>query len=338
MKYPKFIEKNNIIAVPAPSDGAYCNEDIKRYENAKKNLEKMGYIVEISKNIFNSKIGRSTNAIKRAKEINEMFEDSRINAILCAAGGEFLMEILPYVEFEKIVENPKWVIGFSDPTGILFPITTKYDIATIYSNNFKSFGMKELHKSLKDNLEILNGNIVIQNSYNLYENNRIERVTGLEGYNLDSKVCWKTLDNKETMVKGRIIGGCLDIIAQELVGTKYDGINQFNEKYKTDGIIWYFDNCEQSKEDIIRILWKFNEMEYFKYTKAVIFGRNGIDKSCFNYTMEQTIIDSVLAKLNIPIIYDTDISHKGPSMTIINGAIATIFVKEGKGSIKFELK
>ena len=54
--------------------------------------------------------------------------------------------------------------------------------------------------------------------------------------------------------------------------------------------------------------------------------------------MEQTIKDSVLAKYNIPVIFDADISHKGPSMTIINGAIATVLVNNGKGQISFELK
>ena len=54
--------------------------------------------------------------------------------------------------------------------------------------------------------------------------------------------------------------------------------------------------------------------------------------------MEQAIKDSVIANLNVPIIYDADISHKGPCMTIINGAIATVESKDGKGSICFELK
>ena len=79
-------------------------------------------------------------------------------------------------------------------------------------------------------------------------------------------------------------------------------------------------------------------MDYFKYAKAVIFGRNGLDKSYYDYTMEETIKDSVLTKYDIPIIYDADISHKAPTMTIINGAIATVIAENGKGNIKFELK
>lgn len=336
MIYPKFVKSGDIIGVPAPSDGAYCEEYINRYKNAKLNLEKRGYKVQLSNNIFHSEKGRSSDAISRAKEINDMFENN-INAMICAAGGEFLVETLPYIDFNKLVQNPKWVVGFSDPTGILFPLTTKYDIATMYGNNFKTMGAQEWHKSLEENLEILQGNLITQNSYELYENERAETLTGLEGYHLTDKVYWKTIDGNEAVIEGRIIGGCLDIIT-ELAGTKYDGTKEFNEKYKEDGIIWYFDNCELSKETLMRTLWKLNEMEYFKYTKGIIFGRNGQEVS-YNYeTMEEALKDSVLSKLNIPIIYDADISHKGPSMTIINGAIATVHCKDGKGNIQFELR
>lgn len=334
MIFPRFIKKNNLIGIPAPSAGAYCEQDISRFKNAIKKWEEKVFKLNISKYINNSEKARSSDAISRANEINEMFENKNISAIICATGGEFLIEILPYINFEKIVENPKWVQGFSDPTGLLFPLTTKYDIATIYSNNFKTFGAEIYHKSLEDNLNILEGNLIEQESYDLYENDFLKKVTGLEGYNLTDKVIWKTLGNKEINLKGRIIGGCIDIIA-ELAGTKYDGTTIFNKKYKNDGIIWYFDNCELSKEELIRVLWKFNELEYFKYTKGVIFGRNGVEKGCVYETMEQTLKDSVLYKLNIPVIYDADISHKGPSMTIINGAIAEIRCNNGKGKIKF---
>lgn len=337
MLYPKFLQKGNLIGVPAPSSGAYNDLYINRFENAKLKLQKMGYNCILSENISVNTKARSASAKIRAKEINKMFESKEINFIMCAAGGEFLVEILPYVDFEKLVKNPKFVQGFSDPTGLLFPITTKYDIATIYGNNFGEYGAEEYDRSVTENLEILQGNLIEQKNYELYEDERGERITGLEGYNFTTKVEWKVLDNKKACITGRIIGGCLDIIS-ELAGTKYDGTKQFNEKYKKDGIIWYFDNCELSKEELIRTLWKLNELEYFKYTKGIIFGRNGADISCLDYTMEDAIRDSVIYELKVPIIYDTDVSHKGPCLTIINGAIATVKCENGGGSIGFEVK
>ena len=339
MIFPRFLRQGDTIGVPAPSSGAYDEPHCNKYKNSKKKLEKMGYKVIWSDNIFNSIRARSCDAKSRAEELNKMFEDSEINFIMCAAGGEFLVEILPYVDFDKIVKNPKFVQGFSDPTGILFPLTTKYDIATIYGNNFGEYGAEEYDRSIEENLELINGNIIVQENYDMYEGEslKVSNPTGLEGYNFTDKVEWKILGEESSVtITGRIIGGCLDIIS-ELAGTKYDGTKQFIEKYKEDGIIWYFDNCELSMEELIRTLWKLNEFDYFKYTKGIIFGRNGTQISCLEYTMEEALKDSIIANLNVPIIYDADVSHKGPCMTIINGAIATIKSEKGKGSIKFEI-
>lgn len=336
MIYPKFLQENDQISVPAPSAGSRDEIDKKRYKNAKKQLIERGYKIKLSPNINNNIKGRSADYKERAKEFNEMIEDES-KLILCASGGEFLSEILPYIEFEKLQRNPKWVEGFSDPTGLLYTITTKYDIATIYGDNFKTFGMEKYHKSLKDNLEIIKGNIIEQDSFELYEEERKEKITGLEGYNLTNKVEWKEIKNRDVKIKGRVIAGCLDIITL-LAGTKYDGAKEFNEKYKEDGIIWIFDNCELSKEQLILEMWKLNELEFFKYTKLIIFGRNGVETSYLEYDMKTAIEDSVLSKLNIPIIYDADISHKGPTMTIINGAIIEVETNNKKAKIKTELK
>lgn len=337
MIYPKFIKENNTIGVPTPSAGAYNQKKKNKFLNAKNNLENLGYKLILSDNLFNCKMGRSASTKERAKEINDMFENKDIDLILCATGGDFLMEILPYINFELLIDNPKYVAGFSDPTGLLYPITTKYDIATIYGQNFSPFGVEKLHQSQKDFLEIIKGNLIEEHSYDLYEEKSLETVTGLESYNLTEKVYWHTLDNKPTTLKGRIIGGCLDVISG-IAGTKYDGIKEFNEKYKEDGIIWYFDNCELSKEETIRVLWKLNELDYFKYTKGIIFGRFGTDTTYYGYDVKTCLEDSVISKLNIPIIYDADISHKSPCLNIINGSIAKINVKDGKGNITFELK
>ena len=337
MIYPKFLSKSGTIGVPAPSAGARDELKKNRYTKATETFKELGYDVIKSKNINKSHYGRSALARIRGKEITDMFQNKDIDFLLCASGGEFAVECLPYVDFEIIKKYPKWIAGFSDPTTVLFPLTTKYDIATIYGHNFSNFGSKELHKSERDFLEVIKGNVIKQDNYDLYEDEGFERKTGLEGYNLTKKVKWKTLDNKDATIDGRIIGGCLDIIA-ELSGTKYDGMNIFNEKYKKDGIIWYFDNCELSMEEFIRVMWRFKELDYFKYTKAIILGRFGVEISNQGYDIKTCLKDSVLSELKVPIIYDADISHKGPCLTIINGSICHIETKKGKENISFMLK
>jgi len=337
MEYPKFLVRNETIGVSAPSGSAYNIQKKNRYEHAIDFFQSQGYNVTISKNLFHCEKGRSASAKERGKEINEMFDSKDIDGIICAAGGEFLVEILPYIDFEKIKENPKLIAGFSDPTGLLYPITTKCDIATIYGSNFSSFGAEKLFKNDTDFLEVIQGKRLTVESYDLFEETRREEYTGLEPNNYTKEVEWKTLNNKEVEIEGRIIGGCLDIIS-ELAGTKYDGIKEFNEKYQKDGIIWYFDNCELSMEETIRVLWKMKELEYFKYTKGILFGRFGVEKSYFEYDTKSCLEDSILKELNIPIIYDADISHKAPCIPIINGSIAHVKCRNGKGKIEFSLK
>ena len=337
MKYPKFLKEPSTIGIPAPSDGA--KDDCKRnkYNSAINKWQEIGYKLVLSKNLFHSNMGRSASAKERGEELNKMFLDKEIDGIICASGGDFLVEMLSYVDFSLLVKNPKLVIGFSDPTGLLYPITTKYDIATIYGSNFSSIGVEKIDKSTEDFIEVIKGNKKTVESYDYYEEERLEEITGLEGHNYTEKVEWKTINSKEIKVSGRIIGGCLDIIS-ELAGTIYDGIKEFNKKYKDDGIIWYFDNCELSMEEVIRTLWKLNELDYFKYTKGVIFGRFGYPHTSYSYDTKTCLEDSILNTLNIPIIYDADISHKAPCLPIINGSIAHITVNNGKGTIEFEYR
>lgn len=39
-------------------------------------------------------------------------------------------------------------------------------------------------------------------------------------------------------VVGRLLGGCFESI-NDMAGTPYDYVNEFNERYKEDGVIWF---------------------------------------------------------------------------------------------------
>ncbi len=338
MIYPEFIKKGDTIGITAPSAGSENEIDIKKLNMAEEKLKDLGFTIEETENCRkDTGTGRSSSKEERAKQLNKLFIEEKTKAIIGLAGGEFLIEMLPYVDFKNILNNPKWLQGYSDITGLLFPITTMLDLATIYSNNFKTFAMKDWHRSIKENLEILQGNLIKQYSYDLYEDIRAERINGDEPYNLTEKVRWEGINEEENIkMQGRMIGGCLDVILC-LIGTKYDNTKNFIEKYKKDGIIWFLDNCELSSESLVRAMFQLKEAGYFKYTKGIVFGRSGIEKSCYNISFKNAIKSS-LEELNVPIIINADIGHKPPQMTIINGAIARIELNAGKGSIEFKLK
>lgn len=337
MIYPKFIKEQGTIGVTAPSRGITNELDLKRLESAIKNINEKGFNVIETENVRTDNLGRSSSKEERAKQLESLFLDKKVDAIISASGGDFLMEMIPYLNYEVIKNNPKWFQGYSDPTWLTYTITTNLDIATIYSNNFKSFGMNPWHKSLETNIKILKGDLINQKSFEKYELYKKNQETGLEDYNLTEKVKWKIITGeKEVAIKGRMIGGCLDVI-NEIYGTNYDKTQEFLEKYQNDGIIWYLENYSLTSEDLTRVLWKLNDKGYFKYTKGIIFGRSLNYQSFYNLSFEETIKSS-LKDLKVPIITEADFGHLSPRMTIINGAIAEINVKNDQGEISFILK
>lgn len=336
MIYPKFIKEKSIIGVTAPSAGPRDEIDKIRIKNAINNFENLGFKVITTDNCYTNEGIRSSIDIVRKKELESLYLNSQVKAIICLTGGEYLMEILSILDFDIIKNNPKWIQGYSDPTGLLFLITTNLDVATIYGNNFKAFSMKNLHKSLIDNIEMLKGNLIKQESFKLYEKEKIECVNGDEEYLLTEKVKWETLDTKDAKFEGRIIGGCLDVLLN-LIGTRFDKTKDFVLKYKNDGIIWYFDNYGLTNEDIERAMWQFKEAGWFDNTKGIIFGRNNMNDESSYITLKEALKES-LSILNIPVVMGADIGHVSPRMTIINGAIAKVSIHNNHGSVKFCLK
>ncbi len=336
MIYPQFLKSNDYIGVTAPSDGIVGKIDTYRLDNAIKKFNKMNYKIKETKNVRKSIQGKSASSREQARELESLYEDEQIKCIICASGGDFLLEMLSEVNFDIIKNNPKWLQGYSDPTGLLYTITTNLDIATIYADNFKSFGMEKWHKSLENNIKILEGNLIKQDSFRKYESSRKEKIIGNEGYYLDKNVKWENLNCDDIRIKGRIIGGCLDILA-ELFGTRFDKTKEYINKYKNDGIVWYFENCEMSSENVIRTLWKFKDNGWFNYTSGIIFGRSAIERSYYELSFKDAV-SRMLLDLNIPIIINADIGHVSPRMTIINGALCDIVSKDGKGQIIFEFK
>ena len=161
MIYPQFIKKGDTIGVTAPSDGITEELKVKRLDNAIKKIEDYGYKVIETASVRKSIKGKSNESRIQAKELEELFINNDVKAIICASGGDFLLEMLSYFDFAKVKDNPKWLQGYSDPTGLLFTITTNLDIATVYADNFKAFGMENWHESLINNFNIAGRKIVV---------------------------------------------------------------------------------------------------------------------------------------------------------------------------------
>ena len=323
MNYPQMMSKGSTIGITAVSAG--LGDRIDDFESSLNNLKK--YYKFIETNNVRSKGYVSSDAKTRARELDNLFVDDKVDGIFCAGGGDFCLEMLDYINFDNIANNPKWIMGASDPTSILYTITTKLNIATIYGLNAASFS-GELHECHYNNLNILQGNIVKQNSYSKYDTN-----TGFGDYSLDGDVYWESDGNVD--ITGRLIGGCFDVLLN-IIGTKYDYTNEFLERYKDDGFIWYFDNFSKTSVDFYLGLLQMKMAGWFKYAKGILIGRVKYPNTFIEEFDYQEAIKRI--DIDIPIINNCDIGHVFPKMTIINGSIGHVKCSDGKGSIEMELK
>ena len=157
MNYPKLITKNSTIGVPNPTSEKVDKKRKNKYKNANKNLTKYGFNMNISNNLYICNNGRSASKEERANELMEMIKNEENKAILFASGGDFFIEILPYLDFEEIIKHKKWFIGFSDSSSFLYILTSKYDLATIYGSNFSSFGSYKFYENHNDLLDLVTG-------------------------------------------------------------------------------------------------------------------------------------------------------------------------------------
>lgn len=308
MRYPRFLKKGDFIGCTAPSAGIVKPVDLERLDNVSKNINGLGYGYKETDNVRTDELGRSSSAKERARQFISLWKDSEVSAIISAKGGDFLSEMLDEIDWEELKKlEPKWFQGYSDNTGLTFLITTIMDTACIYGPTIKDYGMRNLHKSLTNSLEIMSGKDLVQESYTKCEKAEwSERVDPFEEYKLEEKVEWKNLkDEKKIELRGRAIGGCFDVIVN-LIGTKYDKVKEYIEKYKNDGIIWFLEVFEMSTSQIYLHLWQLKNAGYFENCKGIIFGRPLMVREDYDTSYEETL-KRFFKDIDIPVIYDVDI-------------------------------
>ena len=338
IKYPEKIKKGDIIGVVATSMGiivdVYNNRLDKAYENAKN----MGYHIIETESVRKNEKFVSADGKTRASEFMKLWENNNIRLIAQVYGGEFLMEMLPYINSEVILNNSaKWVTGYSDSSLLNFYLTTNFNIATATTANIIDFGIGKIDNSLLKQFEILeDGKKSVQYNFKLYEKEKYSNEDKNRfGYNLTEQVKYNNLYGKEKeKFSGRLIGGCIDTISQ-LLGTPYDKTVEFCNSFK-EGMLWYLEDCELNILELYRTLWRMKISGYFKNINGIIFGRTSVNTQIEDFSYLD-VLHKIFDDMNIPVIYDVDFGHVAPQWTMINGSYATFEYDNKKGSIVQEM-
>ena len=312
----KIIKKGSTIGMIAPSFGLFDEVHLNNYNNAKKFFIESGCKVVEAKSIYTENFLNETSAKVRAKEFMDMYLDSNIDLLISVCGGELLCELLEYIDFDLIKKaKPKYILGYSDNTNLTFLLTTLCNIETIYGINATAFSKMNL-KYVRDTFDLLSGNKIEFDSYNVYENELEEFVNEVEYIG--------SVD-----MKGIMLGGCLEILRM-LCGTKYDKVEEYTKNKK---IIFYFDVCEYKPLEVYHALWQLRNANWFKNAIGFVFGRTANN---YDYLSYEDAINRALGDITKNIVINADLGHIHPIIPFINGRECHVIVKDKKGNFIYE--
>jgi muramoyltetrapeptide carboxypeptidase LdcA involved in peptidoglycan recycling len=235
------------------------------------------------------------------------------------------------MDWDFVERHPKWMQGYSDNTVLLFKITAEHDIATIYCGNFGDFGMEPWHRSIRENLEFLEGRRTEQRSFDMYQDGFSERVTGLEPYKEDKDVRW-VCSRGDVKFRGRLIGGCMDVLEWYHRKALVD-MDGFTGRYSKDGIVWYMETYDMDERRVREMIRGMTGDGWFEGVSGFIFGR----PLFYTGSDYQGVIEEELKEFDVPIVFGADVGHKGPRMTFINGAMAEFDVRDGSAVLRYDL-
>ena len=165
---------------------------------------------------------------------------------------------------------------------------------------------------------------------------------------LENRECRKALlqesaefpagENVEFGFSGRLLGGCMDCLVNFL-GTRYDKVTEFVERYKEDGIIWFLEACDLNLMGIRRAMWQMEHAGWFKYCKGFLIGRPRLGMGVEEFGIDSCqAVWEMLYPYHVPVLMDLDIGHLPPSMPLICGSMANV-ASDGKTyRVEMELK
>jgi muramoyltetrapeptide carboxypeptidase len=301
---PPALKKGDVIGIVSPASSP---DDFTRIEQGVKYLESLGYRVKLGKHIFKRYGYLSSTDDERADDLNEMFADEKVKAIICVRGGYGTPRLLDKVDYNLIKKKPKIFVGYSDITALQLAIFKKTGLVTfsgpmlavdIYSN-FDSFAEDffwRILTSREKKIEIKNPNGVELNTL------------------------------KSGKATGTLLGGNLSLIAS-IMGTKYQP--SFNDS------VLVIEDIGEEPYRIDRYLSQLKNSGVLYKINACILGQftdcapKEPEKSL---TLEQ-IFNDYLGNLKIPVISNLSYGHIPQKLTLPLGARVRVDAKRQKITI-----
>ena len=278
---PPYLKKGDIIGITSPA-GYITAEEI---QPAIKRMESWGYKIKTGKTIGKRDFTFGGTDEERTEDFQQMLDDPKIKAIMCARGGYGAVRIIDKLNWLKFKQRPKWIIGFSDITVFHSHINKNSGIASVHSKMCNSFPddwdkaepiQVETIESIR---KALSG---IKMKYSIVPNNQ----------------------NKPGVADAVLIGGNLKTL-ETLAGTRSD-IN-------TAGKILFVEDTNEYLYSIDRMFWNLKRSGKLSNLKGLIIGGFKIKVDPDTEDFGKTLQDIVLEKIkgfNYPVCFDFPVGHQ----------------------------
>lgn len=304
--YAKKLQKGNEIRVVAPSRSlSIVREAV--YNYALEYLQNKGYCITFSDNSYEMECADSASVQSKVVDLHNAFLDQNVKAILTSIGGFNTNQILEYIDYSIIKNNPKIICGYSDITALLNAIYAKTGLVTYHGPHFCSFGFEYNRDYTNDYFEKC---LVNNTEYNI--------VPSIEAkdYNVV----------QEGDCEGIIIGGNLCTL-NLLQGTEFMPELQDVILFLEDDNIMgdYF------TREFDRNLQSLLQVKQSRIA-GIVFGRFAEDCGLTVEVITQ-IVKSKKQLKNIPIIFNADFGHVFPFFTFPIGGIAYVSARKSMVNI-----
>ena len=318
---PLKLKENDEVRVVAPSlSYKIIAQDLRLL--ATHRLNDRGLKVSFGKNVEICNRFASSSIKERVDDLHEAFADKNVKAIFSVIGGYNANELLPYLDYNLIRNNPKFFIGYSDTTALLNAINAKTGLITYYGPAFSTLGMKKGAEYILDDLD-----------KTLFSDQPISYVPSekwsddawfLDQDNRNFHGNQGAVSIQNGKAKGKLIVGEMTTL-QLLFGTPY--------LPSLEGAILALEITDISSENALkiinRIVHSLEQQKGFKNIQGIIFGRFernlNIDLSDFiSLIMEHETLK------DIPIVCNLDFGHTFPMTTLPIGKTVSLEVSSGK--------
>ena len=126
---PVPLAKGDTIGLVSPSSAF---EDSFSLQLAREAMEALGFKVKAGAHFAARRGHLAGTDAERAGDLNAMFADPEVRAIVCVRGGSGAARLLPLLDYDAIRRNPKVLLGYSDITALHCALQAKTGLVTFH--------------------------------------------------------------------------------------------------------------------------------------------------------------------------------------------------------------